>query len=347
MNTSLKTLLVVALLGPALACSSSNFSGESKAKKSADANGKDGVGKDGGGKDGAGKDGGDKDGGGKDGAGKVGGKSGGKDGLGSETDQGGHKDGSETDILGQELGGLEVDTCLTKKADNYNLVIILDNSGSQLQNDPQNVRGQGASLFVDQFAEYAKKFPKASVNMAVLSFNTQNKRMPNGWVKLSADGASRVKSDIAQASAQPGGGTAYSPSLKDASALFSELGGASSGDRVRNYVIFLTDGLPNAMAGAGINPNIFFPGGLGGLGPMGAEKMEDIPAAVDVLVNNHRAAVISIASGRTIPAEGEHVCQSLAKPTAGSHAGKYYRASNADDLKNVWEKLLAEIGKCE
>jgi hypothetical protein len=236
----------------------------------------------------------------------------------------------------------KIDDCLVKKADNYNINLIFDNSGSQMRIDPNLVRRDGAISFVDQFSKFVSRNKKSRVYISVLSFNTNSIRGNHAWVKLTGTNSDTVKNEIIKATDRPGGGTAYSPVLRDAASYFTELKKSVTSSKAKNYVIFLTDGLPNAAHGMG---GPFFPGAGGG------EKMEDIPKAIDVLVNDHDVAVIAIASGDGIPPDGEHITQSLAKPTVGkkdkNHLGIYKRARTTDDLNDVWKSLFASIGKCD
>lgn len=319
-------------------CSNTNFASSSAKKggKSADASRK---GKDDGGDGGDGVDTGrDED------LGTTG-----KDGGDTDASGGNGKDGgTDTDQANADGGGLiETEECLKKKADNYNIALVFDNSGSQRFTDPQSVRRDGALTFVDQFSSYVAKNKKARVYMVVTSFNTQSVRGQKGWVRLTGDNAADVKTEITNATSNPNGGTAYSPALQDAAAYFDQITKSVPQERTKNYTVFLTDGLPNAASGMN---NMFFPGGLGGLGGL-VEKMEDIPVAVDHLVNDYQVAMVAIASGNAIPPEGEQITQSLAKPQVGvkdkSHVGLYRRAATAEQLKAVWEQLFADIGNCE
>ncbi len=247
--------------------------------------------------------------------------------------------GTDTNTAGGSSG--TTDQCLAKKADDYNILLIFDTSASQEQTDPGNVRREGATAFVDRFNAYVQTNNKARVFMAVLSFNDASIRGAQGWTRLTGSNADAVKSDINSATATPQGGTAYSPVLKDAAQFYRQINAATDKDRVRNYVVFLTDGLPNAAEGAGFG----FPGFPGDV-----ETMADIPPAVDNLVKNYGVAMIAIASGPGIPPEGESVVQSLAQPKVGlknkNHVGIYRRAQTADDLKAVFDQLLNDIGTC-
>jgi len=204
---------------------------------------------------------------------------------------------------------------------NYNIIMAFDNTGSQAFTDPLNIRGAGGQAFVDQFSTYIAANSKAVVNMNVLSFNAVSNRSAHGWQTLTADHAALIKADIATATANPIGSTAYSPALNDAAALFTEINSKTAGTEARNYLIFLTDGLPNA----------------------------DNPIAINQAVKNvvaTDAAIIAVASG-DVNFAGEVVVRALGQPATGAKhpdlVGQYYRAASADDLKTVWGSLTAKI----
>jgi len=217
---------------------------------------------------------------------------------------------------------VDLNDCAGKAAAlNYNIVLAFDNTGSQAFTDPLNIRGFGGQAFVDQFSAYKTANPKAIVNMNVLSFNTVSTRGANGWQTLSPEHAALIKADIGTATANPIGGTAYSPALNDAAALFTDINTKTAGTDSRNYLIFLTDGLPNA----------------------------DNQTAITQAVNNvvaTEAAIIAIASG-DVNIAGEIAVRGLAQPVSGGKhpdlVGRYYRAALADDLKSVWGALTAKI----
>lgn len=341
---SLKVAVACALIWSS-SCSESSFTsangknGKVDAKKPAAGNGNDSgdpEGFDNGKPDGdaGGQDSGGLDGGDAATAGDLGNADGGGGGAVGDTGAGGPAD--IIDLAGETNDIVTIDDCLQKKADNYNILLIFDNSGSQKETDPDAVRQQGALAFVDQFADYVKRQPKAIVRFGTLGFNTASIRVGQGWLKVQDDQIQQIKDEITAATSDPNGGTAYSPVLKDAATYYAAL---NDGDRkIKNYVVFLTDGLPNAAGGGGI---------LGGL----VEKMEDIPVAIDTLVSTYDVAMIAIAAGPGIPAEGESITQSLAKPAVGSkdpkHVGVYHRARTTDELKQVWDGLFKSIGSCD
>ena len=233
------------------------------------------------------------------------------------------------------------DDCLKIKAENYNILLIFDNSGSQTQTDPDAVRRDGALYFVDQFADYARRNPQTIVRFGVLSFNHGSNQISDQWLQMSDVQVDQIKQQITTATTRPNGGTAYSPVLRDAERFYGLL---NDGDRrIKNYTVFLTDGLPNASDLGTIL------GGAIGFGRV--EKMTDIPIALNALVTNHDVAMIAIATGPDIPPQGESITQDLAKPTVGTsdpkHVGIYRRAKTPEELKEVWKGLFATIGQCD
>ena len=240
---------------------------------------------------------------------------------------GGAPVGSSNPSLGNGpgTGGKITDSgdCTSSTSLNYNIVFAFDNTGSQIDTDPTNVRGTGGQAFVDQFLAYVQANPKAKVNMNVLSFNTVSIRSADGWLALSPDHAALIKADITTATANPNGNTSYTPVLSDAAALLSDINRQTAGTKARNYLIFLTDGLPNK------------------------DRDEAIRKAAASVVSQ-QAAIIAIASGPDVPADGEAVVRALALPTIGTTypdlVGQYYRAATPDDLKSVWSSLSTKIG---
>ncbi len=324
MTLSFKNLLYVGVLAAFFgqACTSSNFTGSGAAKRaSADAK------KDAGKPDGDDADGKDTD--GKD--------TDGKDTDGKDTDG---KGGTDVDNAGGGNLG-ETDDCLKYKADSYNFMMIFDRSKSQERTDPNFVRRDGALAFVDRVYQYAQGNPKARVYMSSLAFNEASVRGANGWQRLKDTSIEVIKQDITTATSNPDGNTAYSPVLKDAANFFEQINKQTNPDRTRNYVIFLTDGEPNALQGP-----------LGGIlgSPGDVESVPDITAAVDNLVKNYGVAMIAIASGTGIAPEGEQFVQSMALPTTGikdkNHIGIYRRTQTPEELKLVFDKLLTDIGTC-
>ena len=209
----------------------------------------------------------------------------------------------------------------------YNIMFIFDKTGSQLVTDPTNVRRSGALSFLSQFNNYVGKFPAAQVYMSVLAFNTQSIHSTNGWMLLNSINSSVIQQEIITATSNPNGATSFSPVLQDAANYFKQVNGLQNAQNGRNYVVFLTDGDPNA------------------------DTPQAIKDAVDNLVNNYGVAIIAVATGPQVTAGGAQMVQSLALPTAASkfpdHLGRYYRASDATTLDQTWNNLFGSLGGCK
>ena len=212
-------------------------------------------------------------------------------------------------------------------SNNYNIMFVFDNTGSQLTTDPTNVRRSGALSFLDQFNTYVGKFPAAQVYMGVLSFNTKSIHSTNGWMLLNTINSSVIKQEIVTATTNPNGLTSFSPVLKDAATFFAQVNALPGGQNSRNYLVFLTDGDPNLDTPAAIN------------------------SAVADLVNNYGVAMIALATGPQVTKAGENLVQALALPTTPGkfpdHMGRYYRAPDAPTLEKTWKDLFGTLGGCK
>lgn len=279
------------------------------------------------------------------GSGSADGTPGGNTGTGG--DQGGGTTGSGSDSGQGNIGSGgdnanrttdQIQQCLAKKAGQYNIILIFDNSGSQRITDPTFVRRDGALNFIDQMAAFTAKYPHVKVYIDVLSFNTRSIRAAQGWTLIGNGSTDAIKNMIRTATANPEGGTAYSPVLKDAAAYFKQIGALPNAAQQRNFVVFLTDGLPNILDPV---QRIF---------AMGIETAADIPKAVNDLVQTYGAAIIAGATGNDIPAQGEQTVASMALPKTGikfpDHTGLYFRARTPDELKAGWVNIFSKIGTC-
>ena len=209
----------------------------------------------------------------------------------------------------------------------YNIMFIFDKTGSQLVTDPTNVRRSGALSFLSQFNNYFGKFPAAQVYMGVLAFNTQSIHSTNGWMLLNSINASVIQQEIVTATSNPNGLTSFSPVLQDAANYFKQVNALQNAQSGRNYIVFLTDGDPNA------------------------DTAQAIKDAVDNLVNNYGVAVIAVATGPDVTASGQKMVQSLALPATATkfpdHVGRYYRAPDASTLDKTWNNLFGSLGGCK
>ena len=217
-------------------------------------------------------------------------------------------------------------TCTEASALDYNIMFIFDKTGSQLTTDPTLVRRTGALQFLTQLSTYAAANPKVSVYSSVLAFNTESIRASSGWLLVNSTNAPTISQQITTATSNPVGATSYSPVLRDASSFFDQVNSQPNAAKSRNYIVFLTDGLPNADSQAAID------------------------AAVNTLVTKQNVAIIAVAAGPDVTAEGESAVKSLALPTQSSkfpdHVGQYYRAATDVDFSAVWSKLFTKISGC-
>lgn len=201
---------------------------------------------------------------------------------------------SDLDEGGNGADGVPKTTeeCLTYKADQYNIVLVFDNSGSQNETDPQTIRRTAAINFVNTFEQFKKDNDKTEVNMSAVSFSDTATK--SGWHSL-GQGTAGIAQDITVATDNPDGRTNYSFPLNAANEL---LGTLTQKSRVKNYVVFLTDGEPNALTNPG------FPGV--------SESLQDIENARNNLITSHNASIIAIAAGNGIRPEGISAVEKLA-----------------------------------
>jgi len=217
-------------------------------------------------------------------------------------------------------------TCTEETALDYNIMFIFDKTGSQVTTDPTLVRRSGALQFLTQLSSYAAANPKVSVYSSVLAFNTESVRASSGWLLVNSTNTPTISQEITIATSNPAGATSYSPVLRDASSFFDQVNSQPNAAKARNYIVFLTDGEPNA------------------------DNPAAIEAAVNTLVTKQNVAIIAVAAGPQVSAAGESVVKNLALPTQSSkfadHVGQYYRAANDVDFTAVWSKLFTKINGC-
>jgi uncharacterized protein YegL len=217
--------------------------------------------------------------------------------------------------------------CTPTTAQNFNIILIFDNSGSQLTTDPLAIRRTAGLNFVTLFKEYKKSHPTADINMSVISFNTAPTRAASGWVAVAhaVPPIASLANDIVVATSNSNGNTVYSNTLTLAAAMFSELGPARISNH-RNYVIFLTDGSPQ-------------------------ESTPGILAAVQNLVSGYQAAFVTVLAGTKHSSTAESLVSSMALPTTDpsgrKHVGIYKRATKAEDLQGVFTDVFSTISTCQ
>ena len=220
----------------------------------------------------------------------------------------------------------ELIECLKKKPFNYNVVIVLDNSNSQTDNDPQKVR-QAVSLdFVNKFNGLVARKPDTTVQISVVSFSAT--ATESSWTRLDgkddpvvpSDPIDGLRASIVTATTNEKNGTKFGPAFEAASKLLKNLGPPRLDAKTKNYVLFMTDGEPY--------------------------DSYSIPTISAEIVDENKAAVLAIASGSNISKRGEAKVEGLAIPKTGDHIGRYYRAVTADDMKTVWSKLFEDLVAC-
>jgi hypothetical protein len=220
----------------------------------------------------------------------------------------------------------EAKRCLADKADSYNIVMVFDNSGSQMKTDPGAVRQTAAHNFIEKFNDFTEDYGDVNVHMAAVSF--ESVATSGKWRSLKK-GADGIMDDVTDATSNPRGGTSYSPALNAATELF---GLKDDADRIKNIMIFMTDGEPNAL-----HAKMFgLPKGFPGLN----ESMEDIDDARKELIDAYDTSIIAIASGTGIRPEGIEVVEIMATDD------QFYRATDGDELNKVWDDLFLKLGDC-
>jgi hypothetical protein len=219
--------------------------------------------------------------------------------------------------------------CLKKKAFNYNVAIVLDNSLSQRNTDPNRVRNIVSKDFVARFNKLVSRKPDTAVNISVVQFSGTAKRATPSWIRMDgkdvdanvSEPIDNLRKAIDLATEKESGGTNFGPAFKAASNLLEELGPSRLEANTKNYVLFMTDGEPTD-----------------------SYPVTDISNSI---VGQHNAAILAVASGSGIKAAGERKVQALALPTEGTHKGGYYRAATPEALKDTWEKLFVDLVACK
>ncbi len=226
-----------------------------------------------------------------------------------------------------------VDECLEYKAKIYNIVLIFDNSGSQKETDPQNIRRTAAINFVNAFRDFQQGHVETKINMSSISFS--GIAIKGSWVDLSY-GVDGIIQQINMHTSSPGGNTIYSGPLKAAHELLQQKSGQP---KTRNYVIFLTDGGPT----------------ISGARRYSGDSFQSIEQARNTLITNNNASIISIAAGSQIENEAADIVRKLSDlPSQSSqgfeeskYEGQYYRAQSGNELNQVWDDLFKKIGTCK
>ncbi len=280
---------------------------------------------------------------------------------GNITDNGGQNNGGTTDNGGTNDGGITNGEDDCKETNQWNIVLVFDNSGSQLDTDPGPLplRQLGAQKFVQTFSDYLLKAPQKKVHLSVVKFASDAEiltrdgllNLNKGWYELTTENRPKIDQAVIDASTNPDGGTRYSPAFLNAVDLMNKKGTSVNEKTHRNFVVFLTDGAPNLTG--------FMPSGY----PAPTETELQIQAPVNILVNTYGAAIIVMATGTRLgddhlfggeggisDTKAEQIAQGLALPAVGitwpTHAGKYRRASTPDEAQASWDLLFNDMMVC-
>ena len=217
--------------------------------------------------------------------------------------------------------------CLLKKSLNYNVVIVLDNSGSQKKSDPTRVRRDVSKNFVKRMNNLVYNKSDTIVKIATVGFSAKVTNSPS-WVQLDgADTATagepvdQLFASIDAETSNETAGTNYGPAFQAAGSLLSSMGPDRLESTTRNYVLFMTDGEPT--------------------------DNYSIASLRETIVTNNKAAIISIASGQSISAKGESIVRARALPETGDPKGAYYRAATPEAVKDAWDKIFVDLGGCK
>jgi hypothetical protein len=231
--------------------------------------------------------------------------------------------------------------CLSKKAREYNITLVIDSSLSQQQSDPQNLRGAAATGFATAMAEFAQAEPRISVEAAVIGFSGTAHLGARSPSNLGQKGHGDIAQDVAELMEELGAGTNFEAGLIEAQKALLRMGALKNKQNQRNFVVFLTDGEPNRSDSGSVLDNLLNPNAI----------VTAIKGRIDTLVNELDVAVISIASGTDLTQDGIDLITSMAQPqdpqSLQDHRGAYIRADSADDLEGLAKQLGQAISGCK
>lgn len=221
-------------------------------------------------------------------------------------------------------------SCLMKRADTYNFVLIFDTSSSTKSRDPANVRRAGALRFVDKMGKLAATEPKLEFQAAALAFNDVATAGAGGWIKLGIPASIvAIDQDITTLTATEDSGTHFDQAFILGDALLAKRNALASNKRQRNFFILMSDGRAN---GAGDSP-------------------DKLAKAVTPIVEGKGIAVMSIATCEKVTGCGVDEMKAIALPTVGSvgpeHVGRYYHAATAEAVQTAWDDLYKVFTTCE
>jgi hypothetical protein len=228
-----------------------------------------------------------------------------------------------------------------------NIVMVLDNSRSQMLTDPNKVRALAAAELVSKLEtklteQASAKLPMPEFSFASVSFATSARMAKNGWVALkSKDELNTIIEDIDASTVSPLSdmagcqdqaawdcSTHYSPALEAANQLLQSKAqnfSDDTGELQSNFVIFLTDGEPK-------------------------DKAIERQTALDELITANDAAVIAVAAGTGVEDEGIEQVQALALPLSNlkkpKHVGQFIRAAESADLTRAFDEIFKRVSTC-
>ncbi len=231
--------------------------------------------------------------------------------------------------------------CLSKKASEYNIAIVIDASGSQLQTDPNFLREKASLNFAIEMARFARIHPTISIELGIVGFSDTSIVGTNGPQDVGKNGTDKLSADITQVARNPKGNTNFEAGLRVGETALGLMGAKKGVTTQRNFLVFLTDGDPNrsdtvTTSQANDNPLLI---------------TQAINTKVQGIVNNYDAAMITVASGAQIQQKGIDVVQGMALPKVGTispeHVGKYIRADTDKALEELSKLLGAIVSDCK
>lgn len=128
-------------------------------------------------------------------------------------------------------------------AGNSDVVLIIDNSGSMKQNDPQNLRFAAAKLFIDL------SDPRDKIGIVVLSDRSRTRSLTKRLVRIgSREEIDELKGMIDALRNEPYGQETHMGTALDlAYDLLDATPGSNRGANQRQFVVLLSDGLPTGV----------------------------------------------------------------------------------------------------
>ena len=221
-------------------------------------------------------------------------------------------------------------SCLMRRADFYNFVLVFDASSSTNNTDEGNIRRASALRFADKMAKLAALGPKPEIQVATVAFNRDILFGPHSWLKLGVPQALiDLSTDIATITTDAKAGTHFDLAFGAASTLLQKRNASGTDKRQRNYWIFLSDGQAN-----GSN-----------------DDKDELVATLQPYLTSLGVALVGIAAGDDLSSRGKEKMQAVSMPTAGivapDHVGRYYEAPTAQSLDKAWDDLYNAITQCD